>query len=607
MNNVTLSSVFKETAERLDDQVAISYEKENISYRELDQASDRLSLQLLRYRGKEVLILLPLSRDYHISIVAGMKAGCHIYPLDYTEQTGLIMEKVNRIKPSAILLHQADTSIYSLLCQQYDIELIEMSIMKSSDESAIFLGHKEDEYLHSIMTSGSSGTPKTISLERRSILFDALSTGELYGFESHQSLFHLSKPASSFHLNSLWRCLLRGCTFIASDLVNTNLESIWRQIIKSKPSKLQGQTSILLKLVKTNAQGKDIDTIRHLIIGGEPLQQVQLSQILSKFPKTEKVTYNYSSTETMLIASITLPPDEILKFDTIPVGFPAQEKIVTIENEDRQILGKGQVGQIVVTSNYLAKKIQGITSQDHLKIDVATGKITYQTGDLGYFHPNGYLVHLGRADQQIKINGVRIDLSLIMQTLLKTNFIEDVQVFPIKPTKQISEILVAAVVLKENQTMEDLQNQTAKNLPFSHIPKIWVPTNQIPLTSRGKVDIQALKEMATSQMQQEADKAESTAPQTPARAFLCREWMRILDIDHVDESESIFYQGAESIHIFEMIHLINDHWKLSLKPDFFVIYSSIINQSDAIAAHIGVNTPTLENTPPDKLRTLLGF
>jgi acyl-CoA synthetase (AMP-forming)/AMP-acid ligase II/acyl carrier protein len=612
LNSESFLSIFLRVVEENSKNVAVGYSNESITYVELEFEGRSLAYRLSPFFGRAIFSLLPYGRNYHISLVGSMMAGCHLYPLEISEAAVSLAEKVSVFNPAVCLVDNSIDPNYLKILTAAGSEILYLGEKDKSMHSSFELSYFSDnQYLHSVFTSGSSGNPKLISFKRSTILFDAITVGNRYKFNSNDCLFSVSKLTSSLHINSFWRSILCGGTFLPTNLATVDLNLIWDQLIQTKPSIVQGQTSLLHKLAKFNCNSLNAIYTRHLIIGGEPLNSLQINDIVSKFPSLESITYNYSSTETALIASISLPRAEFLNMNTISVGTPAEGKIVLIQDPEGRNLATGQVGEIIVKSAFIADKISGLSQESDFVYDEKSGVKIYRTGDIGYYDEFGNLVHLGRKDRQLKINGVRIDPLLIENEVLKIPEINEVKIIAIKLAASQINVIVGAIVANKPISHEKITDFIKERLPFSHIPKLWIEFGEIPITERGKVNVNKLEEEAIRAFLIRKEDTSLFVDVNESKQqvidFITREWSHVLGISNLSPIDSVFYHGAESIQLFMMIHTINERWKISLNPEFLIKFPTIVSQADEILKIANRDSNDALGIDMEEIKRKLGF
>jgi acyl-CoA synthetase (AMP-forming)/AMP-acid ligase II len=607
-NNTTLLATFSKSVQLFKGKKAVSYSNDAISFTELESEGLKLAQQLNAFQTKSVLILLPLGRAYHAAIVGCMLAGCHLIPIESNDEPEALKDKIQQLHPSACLVDSSASEAIVSALSEANVRIIYVSNHQAAAQITQLPVVSDSCNLHSVFTSGSSGQLKLVTFHRESVLHHAISTSIRYQLNEAESVFQLSKPTSSLHINSFWRCLISGCTFYPNDLRLHDLTQVWQNVLLAKPEVVQGQTSVLQKLTTLNAQSPDALSTKHLIIGGEPLSQIQLKSICRKFPNLQNITYNYSSTESMLVSSITLPTSRFFALGSIPVGIPAEGKSVTIQDQAGIELPTGDSGQIVIQSKYMAKEITGLAQESDFTHDPISGLKTYRSGDLGYFDADGYLHHLGRVDRQIKINGLRIDPLLIENEILTISQINEVSVFVLKQADLNLEVLVATCVKNASVSTDDIIHTIQKRLPLSHIPKVWIDLPEIPLTERGKVDVNKLHQLAVLEINKEHHQSVDDKDATQDKIdFLTREWATVLGEAQLSPYESVFFKGADSIQMLRMVQIIKNNWNVSITPDFVIKFPTIASQASELTKQLQNTQPPEIEVLPKELKIRLGF
>jgi len=248
----------------------------------------------------------------------------------------------------------------------------------------------------------------------------------------------------------------------------------------------------------------------------------------------------------------------------IPIGTPCEETTIYILNEEDEEMGIYQEGEIVYKSEYLAL--------GYLNDEVQTNKVftidpiakkgrVYRSGDAGMFLPTGEIVFTGRKDGQVKLNGVRIELSEIEQHLLKIDGIEEAIV--LKKVLRGAEKLVAYLRSNETVRTEEISHLLSQSLPTYMIPAHYVFLEKFPLTPTGKISRMDFPE---PQLIGEA----MNFPENETEEKLAQIWSEILRIELADvrTDQGLFTMGGNSIQIIRLKNKIQ-------KDEFFGVELSL--------------------------------
>jgi acyl-CoA synthetase (AMP-forming)/AMP-acid ligase II/acyl carrier protein len=580
------------------------------SYRALDAGSETLVAALLPLRRRSVVAFCTLSPEYFASLVACMKAGAVVTPIDPSSSDAEIRAQVKRIDPAAwvcspALLDRAESLVQGTLPL---IDARNGTLYRSKRDAASEpLAPQSDgpqsdalgpnDLLHRVFTSGSSGHQSVASLSRMAILHDSVHTADRYGFQPSSIVLNLGRYTSSMVINAFWRSCLTGSALILGDLKKERIEALWDILESAGANIVQGQTSTLTRFAERRPRPDHrASKVQHIIIGGEALRATQLRRILEPFPCAKRVTHNYSTTQTMLIAAFSGSPEQLLSLPKIPVGTTAQGKTVRVVDPEGRDLPQGEIGEIVVESPYVASAVETVLSRSGLEIDAQDPSVRrYTTGDLGRINEHGLLEHCGRMDRSIKINGVQIDPGIIEQVLEQYPGVHSAVVMDLEVAPDDRRLL-AGVVVDSRVDLSALFRHVAASLPLSHVPQGLVRLDEVPLGATGKLSPTAVEQLIRSGV--EARGVASDGPVTDdtrlldaaaseaavrLESLLRSEWSNVLGGRTIEPDPSVFSQGADSLAVFEITTKINELFRTDLSPSWVLEYPSVREQAGLLA------------------------
>ena len=232
---------------------------------------------------------------------------------------------------------------------------------------------------------------------------------------------------------------------------------------------------------------------KSLIIGGEALTLQHLA-FLKKININWTIINEYGPTETVVGSSTFSFTLNSHVPDKIPIGKAIYNTIIYIIDKGGNLLPNGEVGEIViggdgVAKGYLNKK--ELTEEKFLENFILPGNRVYKTGDLGTYQEDGNLIYNGRIDEQVKIRGYRIEISEIEANLKKIPGILEAVVI-IKENKLNMKSLEAFFTSEKDLDISIIKKKLSKSLPIYMLPSKFLRVEKIPITSNGKIDKKSL-------------------------------------------------------------------------------------------------------------------
>ncbi|MBD3314674.1 MAG: amino acid adenylation domain-containing protein [Chitinivibrionales bacterium] len=517
------------SASRIPDKVAVTCNKEAVSYRELDELSNELARRLLELgvtKGDRVGLYQTKSIDAVVSIFGVLKAGCGYVPLDVdspVERTSYIIQncilralitdgrnaaKLN--KHSRMLSAIPETG---RLCLSLKNELppnvgasFTPIVFDHSDDRCRGQSPKhesaEGDLAYILYTSGSTGNPKGVMLSHGNAevfvdwAVDHLSLNEQDVFSSHAP-FHFD--LSVFDIFASIKsggtlCLLPpGLAYFADairKIIADNGITIWYSV-----------PSALIRLL-SNTEGlkEDLACIRKLIYAGEVFNYPLLTKLRHHLTECDIINW-YGPTETNVITTYRLDKNNTEDpTANLPIGTPCPYADICVVDDYDAPVNAGATGELIVKGASLmmgywddpektSRSIRTLREDD-------SGEPYYFTGDLVCRDDKGLLYYVNRRDHMVKTRGFRVELGEIETALHADETVTKAAVVPI-PDNHITHRLYAFVELSSaaDGPIRDIINNLGTRVPAYMVPEQVFAMDRLPLTSTGKIDRRALMSM----------------------------------------------------------------------------------------------------------------
>jgi D-alanine--poly(phosphoribitol) ligase subunit 1 len=360
---------------------------------------------------------------------------------------------------------------------------------------------RPDDPFYIMFTSGSTGTPKGIVITRGCLEHFMTSFFREHNLVERGEVF-LNQVPFSFDVSvmDLYGSLASGGTLfsISRDLL-ASPKLLYRALANSNVTTWVSTPSFAeMCLVERTFTQALLKRVRRFLFCGEILLPATVRLLFDRFPGAE-VWNLYGPTETTVFAtSIRIDRDILENYSPLPIGRPIAGSELFLIDENRNKLPPGSRGEIVikgpnVSPGYLARP--GLTAKRFFKDG---GQRAYQTGDWGTFR-DGLLFFEGRIDNQIKLNGYRIELGDLETNIRALPMVRDAAVLPVAKNGK-AQWLAAFVVPNTNREAADasltsvLRQSLRDRLPAYMVPKRFVIMDAFPITANGKVDRQKLAE-----------------------------------------------------------------------------------------------------------------
>ncbi|MEH1016391.1 amino acid adenylation domain-containing protein [Micromonospora sp. CPCC 206060] len=539
---VVLSELITRQAASTPQATALIAGDERVDYADLARRANRLAHHLVGLGvGPESLVGVYLRRgvDLVVALLAVWRAGGAYVPLDPTHPVDRRRWIIGETGVD-VLLTQVDLLDEGLVGPTRVVCLDADRIPAGPDTAPVVPIHP-DHAAYVLYTSGSTGRPKGVVITHRGIGNRVAWTVRRPGLAVGDRV--LQKTPVSFDAAGweFFAPLICGATVVlAPDGADRDPAALVAEIIRSGTTVLQGVPSVLQLLVE-EADWSRCHTLRLVFSAGEPLH-AELCQRLLAVPGV-RVWNTYGPTECAIdVTAQPVDPDQ--RSGPVPIGRPLDNLRLQVLDGNRRPVPIGVVGDLYVGGAGLGR---GYLNRPDLTADRFVpdeygppGTRLYRTGDQVRWRSDRTLEFVGRSDDQVKVNGVRIEPAEVEAALAAH---PDVRRAVVVATGEpgAPRQLAAYVASRRPLTGAELRAFLADRLPEPLVPAVFVPVDEFPLTSSGKIDRSALPPVDT------ADRPDHQAPRTEAERLVARVWQALLDVDEVGVHDDIHQLGGSSL------------------------------------------------------------
>jgi amino acid adenylation domain-containing protein len=564
-----LHQLFEAQVEQTPDAIALVFENQQLTYRELNQHANQLANHLQNLGvGPEVLVGICVERSLEmvVGLLGILKAGGAYVPLDPNHPKERLAFILRDTQTPVLLTQQKLLSNLPDDCDSY--LLLDTDSEKISWESTQNpISQVTSENLaYIIYTSGSTGQPKGTLIPHRGLVNYLTWCTQAYAVEQGTGSVVHSPLTFDLTITGLFSPLLVGrqVELVPEDI---GVESLSAAFCKSSNLSLVKLTPAQLLLLSQQISPQEAAArTRALIIGGENLLAESVSFWQDWAPETMLVN-EYGPTETVVGCCIYQVPSGKRGSGSIPIGKPIANTQLYVLNSYLQPVPMGVAGELYIGGANLAR---GYLNRPELSaekfvpnpLSQQPGARLYKTGDLVRNRPDGNLEFLGRLDQQVKVRGFRIELSEI-ESLLAQHPVVREAVATVREYTPEDRRIVAYVVLQPEavSAVSELQGVLKEHLPEYMMPTAIVPLNELPLTANGKVDRRSLPAPDLTQVQPHAT---FIAPSTPTEEMLAGIWAEILGLEKVGIHDNFFELGGHSLLATQVISRLQKVFQVEL-------------------------------------------
>ncbi|MFT6504078.1 MAG: tyrocidine synthetase-3, partial [Crocinitomicaceae bacterium] len=546
----TLHSLFEGSVLKSPENTALIEDNKTVTYIELNERANKLARYIRStYKStyskdlpSETLIALCFERGIEmvVGILAVLKSGGAYLPIspDYPEKRfNYIIEDS---KAELIISHNACKD--KVISQLIDIENCNLLIVEDAYElnnevENLDLSIDAQKLAYVIYTSGTTGNPKGVMVEHRSVVNLTEFICETHELQSDTKALFFSDYVFDASVYEIFPSLTAGAeVFIASKEQRENPTELIELINENKITKA------FIPTVLVNLMAKELadSSLKIIHTGGDELKK------LSHLP-AGKLFNQYGPTEATVMVSQNLLKDK----EDLSIGKAiANAKLYVLDRAGVRVPlgspGELHVGGVVLARGYWNRP--ELTAEKFIENPFASEEDLqkgynrlFKTGDMVRFQPDGSLQFLGRLDNQVKIQGHRIELGEVEAALKSIASVDEAVVVDREKngTKQLAAYIIST---SENEIdLEGLRYELSQELPRHMVPSSFTEIDKIPLTINGKLDRKALPDP-------EFVSGESfVAPTNELEEKLCEIWKEVLGLDRVGIKDNFFSIGGDSI------------------------------------------------------------
>ncbi|MBW8683031.1 non-ribosomal peptide synthetase [Chitinophaga rhizophila] len=533
----TLLDLFAAQVARTPDNTAVSFEGRNVSYRSLDELSNKFAHYLLQKgndSGRYIGLTVRKSDDLIITLLGVLKSG-HAYVV---ADPNLPEERLKYILKDAGCMLTIDEHIV----KEFHAEAGGLSA------AATGISITPDDIVYLMYTSGSTGNPKGAVNTYRGFTNTINWYIHEMGITAADRVGIISNASFDLTQKNYFAPLIAGATIYPDNDFHPQRTAAF--IGTNKITIINAAPVLYYSLLEVDLS--QLASLKKVILGGEAIDIRQVRKLQQVYPEVQ--FYNsYGPSEASDVSVYHLLRDT--ETANIPIGRPVRNTTVYILNSHEQVVPVGVAGEICIGGTGVGL---GYLNNDQLTgekfVDTITYGRIYKTGDLGRWLPDGIIEFLGRRDQQVKVRGNRVELGDVEVNIAR--FDETIRQVVADVREVNGEMmLVAYYVAGAAIDKSALREYLLRKLPDYMTPSFYVALDVIPLTPNGKINRKALPAVTSRDIIRKA----YVAPESNIERHLVELWAEILHLGTADISvDSNFFEiGGTSLKLIRMVNAIN--------------------------------------------------
>ncbi|MEU4175688.1 amino acid adenylation domain-containing protein [Streptomyces sp. NPDC026589] len=581
----SLISVFKHVVERRGDETALVWHDKEYTYRTLDRWSDAVAWQLseLGMGAGQGIGLLSDRRPHMIAAMLGiLKIGGHYVPIDTKDA----MSRVEYILSDAGVPLVCTVPDFN---EQVPGSVKSVLVDEPAEEVPPFPWCHEADAAYLMYTSGSTGDPKGCVITHRNIV-RLVSDQKYFDFDREQVMLQSSSPAFDVCTFEVWGTLLAGAKLVLPDELDILDGDRLRELLGRHQVRSMWLTSPLFNQL-CDHDPTTFASLDHLLVGGSALSVPHIAKARRACPDL-RITNGYGPTENTAFSTTHAIVQGDLLGSRIPIGRALAHSTAYVLDSGLNLLPPGAIGELCVGG-------EGVSAGYHNRPDLNNarfvtspalpGERIYRTGDLARMLPNGAFDYLGRVDDQVKIDGFRVELGEIESVLRSLDTVEDGVVIAVENggEKRLHGYYVAARPVSSERIRQELAHVLAGYM----VPAVLVPVDRLPLNKSGKVDRHRLKTLRLEPgTEQEAPGSRDSSWAEQQLQDIVAD---VLSSSKVDVHQNFFELGITSLNLLAINNRLRKALGRNLPLRLYFEHNSI----SSLAAHIEFLTTEKRSAP----------
>ncbi|MFF0072724.1 amino acid adenylation domain-containing protein [Streptomyces sp. NPDC005494] len=557
---LVLTTLFERTVRDHGGTVALADGAERVTYDRLNRRANRMARHLQDRgvrRGDRVGVHVRRSPDLYAVLLAVLKAGGCVVPLDPAYPAEYLARILREARPSPVICDDPD----GLPPDARDVALTRDDLVRGAedlpdDDRDPGTGPEDAAFL--MYTSGSTGRPKGVRIAHRGLARLGPHSGPL-DITPQDGLTQSAAFSFAASTIEIWLALLHGATLLPMPPGLPSLPDL-REAVEER-----GATVLSLPCGLFNAlvdqEPECLRSVRIVLLSGDFPSPDHLRRALAH---TDAVVYNgYGCTENSSITALhpLTSPEDVDGAGVVPIGRPLPTVTLEVYDSLLRPCDTDEVGELCVggTGVALGYADQPELTAEKFSRDPDGDGLLYRTGDLARRNKFGDIVLVGRSDSMVKIRGFRVETSAVTLAIRALDGIADAAVKAFEDDDTREKHLVAFYTTHDGRPADsaDLVRLLSAAVPSHMVPSAFRHLEKMPTNVNGKIDRTALTVESRSDgksrnnRNEKSKKGEKTM-RNPLETVVLQSWIEISGMDDFSTTDSFLGHGGNSLHFVQL-------------------------------------------------------
>lgn len=552
----SLDQLFLDMEERFPEKIALVNKDIRVTYEELKEKSLYVCKRLREVNvEKEELVVILMKKSYKqvISVFGILFSGAAYLPLDIKNPKERLYKILIDSKAKNILVESEFLEENPWLKKWNCIVISGEEIEK---DDSIIVRKDTDAMAYTIYTSGSTGTPKGVMISHKGAVNTILDINSRFNVNENDSAIALSNLNFDLSVYDIFGILGSGGKLVIPDSDDAKDPSCWIELMNNEGITIWNSVPTFVEMLIEYENNQNIlveKSLRLIMLSGDWIP-ISLSEKIRRIFDDVTLISMGGATEASIWSNIFEIPRKIPEeWISIPYGKPLANQQYYILDSMMQQCPDWVPGMLYISGIGLAKGYLNDLEKSNEKFIYSSeiGKRLYCTGDYGRYWNDGNIEFLGRRDNQIKINGYRVELGEIETAALNLDGISKAVALPI--TSLGSNSIVLFVESKCEFHKDRIYEKLKAMIPEYEVPRNIIEIDSIPLSENGKVNRKVLYQIWNVCSREQSE--EIAMPNTELQEKLLSYFTKILGMN-IGINKEFFASGGDSLKAIKLVNLL---------------------------------------------------
>ena len=553
---------FRAIADEQAQRLAVSAPDGSLTYGELRQRAEALRAHFAANgvgSGDRVGVALAPSADFPATVLALMALGAVYVPIDAMNPPGRIETIISNAALERVVCDATTAGIAPALEFRLPAELpepVQAAAVAPGEDAAAYLMH----------TSGSTGTPKGVLISHDNILGFIRNVRTLFDLTAEDRFLGYASCGFDVSVFEMFGALLTGASLhFVPAAMRLDMSGVQRFLEEHRVTVTDLPPSVMKLL-----DPAPLSDLRIVFVGGEAFSH----ELVRAWGKGRRIFNGYGVTE-CTVTSIVEELKEPLASGALPMGGPMDNHVAYVLDAQNVPVPQGVIGQLAIGGVGLASGYWNREEDNRRRFipdpvgDDPSARL-YLTGDLARHNGEGRLVYVGRADKQVKINGVRIEIGEIESAIRAARGVRNVYV-QVQPDGEHKRVVAYCATGGAREVSETaLRDHCRRHLVSTMVPSAFVLLDELPINASGKIDERALPAVGAAAAPETADQLTDVERKMMTQAF-----GPILGRTDFAKNVSFFDLGGTSLQAAQLVSKIKKIFATDISLAAFFADSSV--------------------------------